>query len=67
MEGEDNIKNVLKEVGWMWTGFIWIRTVTGGVLLRTWYEVSDAINDKISWLLDSKEEFALEKYLREIN
>jgi hypothetical protein len=31
---ENNIKMDIQEVGWgAWTGFIWLRTVTGGGLL----------------------------------
>jgi hypothetical protein len=30
---EDNIKMDLQEVGWAWTGLIWLRIGTGGGLL----------------------------------
>jgi hypothetical protein len=32
---QDNIEMDLKEAGWMWRGFIWIRTGTSGGLLST--------------------------------
>jgi hypothetical protein len=30
---DDNMKLDLKEIGWVWTGFIWLRTGPSGALL----------------------------------
>jgi hypothetical protein len=36
VEGEDNIRIDLREIGWrVWTSFIWLRIRTSGGLLRT--------------------------------